>query len=206
MSEQSATRDEPKVLRRKGQQRRRQILDTAKAQLIRKGTKSLVLRDLAEQLGITHGNLQYYFPTRHALFVAIFDEEVAKYTDGIHAAVRSTTSRQGRLAAIVDSAVEELKHPETALWRLLASMADHNAEMAAILQHANEQYQKVLVAELKEVAPHLSLARRRHIARIIHAIIDGLGIQFSYEDPNSPDMRGLGSEIKAALLALIDVE
>jgi hypothetical protein len=46
------------------------------------------------------------------------------------------------------------------LWRMLTSLADHNVEMAGILKHANDEYRKVLVAELKEVAPHLSLARR----------------------------------------------
>jgi AcrR family transcriptional regulator len=124
LAEATASASAPsRQLRRKGQQRRREILDAAKAVLIERGVDNLALRDLGEQLGITHGNLQYYFPTKHALLVAIFDEELAKYTEGIHAAVRSTSTRRGRLAAIVDSAVVELKRPETALWRMLTTHA-----------------------------------------------------------------------------------
>ena len=61
-----------------------------------------------------------------------------------------------------------------------------------------------MTKELKLVAPGLSLQRRRHIARIIHAILDGLGIQFIYDDANSPDTRALESEIQAAIIALVD--
>ena len=53
------------------------------------------------------------------------------------------------------------------------------------------------------ISPNLSVQRRRHIARIIHAILDGLGIQFAYENPDSPEMRALASEIKVALFSML---
>ena len=58
---------------KKGDARRQQILDTAKALLLDGGPDRLALRDIAERLGITHGNLQYYFRTKQDLLVAIFD-------------------------------------------------------------------------------------------------------------------------------------
>jgi AcrR family transcriptional regulator len=191
---------------RKGDARRQQVLDTAKTLLLQRGAHDFVLRDVAEALGITHGNLQYYFPTRQALLVAIFDQEVAKYTDGMREAIAATTTKRGRLAAIIDSGITVLKSPDTALWRMMMSMADHSQEMAAILKKENDLYQAVVTKELKQIAPKLSLQRRRHIARIIHAILDGLGIQFVHEDPNSADMRALESEIKAVVFAVLEAE
>ena len=47
-----------KVTGTKGQKRRQQIIDAAKQALIEGGANSLVLRDVADQIGITHGNLQ----------------------------------------------------------------------------------------------------------------------------------------------------
>ena len=85
-------------------------------------------------------------------------------------------------------------------------MADHSPEMAAILKKENDLYEAVVVKELKQIAPNLSLQRRRHIAKIIHAILDGIGIQYVHEDPNSPDMRALESEVKAAVFALVEAE
>jgi AcrR family transcriptional regulator len=191
---------------KKGDARRQQVLDTAKQMLLANGANDFVLRDVAEKLGITHGNLQYYFPTKQALLVAIFDQEVAKYTDSMQEAVAATSTKRGRLAAIIDSGLTVLRSPDTALWRMMMSMADHSKEMAAILKKENDLYEAVVVKELKQIAPALSLQRRRHIAKIIHAILDGVGIQYVHENPDSADMRALESEIKAAVFALVEAE
>ena len=191
---------------RKGDAKRQEILDTAKAMLLKGGVEAFVLRDVAERLGITHGNLQYYFRTRQDLLVAIFDQELAKYTSSLQEAVAATTTRRGRLAAIIDAGLTELRSPDTALWRMVMSMADHSPDMAALLKKENDLYEAVVAKELKQIAPSLSPQRRRHIAKIIHAFLDGLGIQFVHENPNSADMRALESEIKAAIFALVDAE
>ena len=193
-----------KVTGTKGQKRRQQIIDAAKQALIEGGANSLVLRDVADQIGITHGNLQYYFPTKNDLLIAIFDQAVEKYTESMKVAVSETSTRKGRLDAIIDAGIAELKAPETALWRMMMSLADHNPDMASILKKENDLYEQVVAEELELISPELSLQRRRHIARIIHAILDGLGIQFSYEDAEGPEMRALASEIKVALFAMLE--
>ena len=193
-----------KVAGTKGQIRRQQIIDAAKQALIEGGSNSLVLRDVADQIGITHGNLQYYFPTKNDLLIAIFDQAVEKYTESMKVAVSATSTRKGRLDAIIDAGIAELKSPETALWRMMMSLADHNPDMASILKKENDLYEQVVAEELKLISPGLSIQRRRHIARIIHAILDGLGIQFSYEDAEGPEMRALASEIKIALFAMLE--
>ena len=192
-----------KVTGTKGQKRRQQIIDAAKQALIEGGANSLVLRDVADQIGITHGNLQYYFPTKNDLLIAIFDQAVEKYTESMKVAVSETSTSKGRLDAIIDAGIAELKAPETALWRMMLSLADHNPDMASILKKENDLYEQVVAEELALISPDLSLQRRRHIARIIHAILDGLGIQFSYEDAEGPEMRALASEIKIALFAML---
>ncbi len=192
-----------KVTGTKGQKRRQQIIDAAKQALIEGGANSLVLRDVADQIGITHGNLQYYFPTKNDLLIAIFDQAVEKYTESMKVAVSETSTSKGRLDAIIDAGIAELKAPETALWRMMMSLADHNPDMASILKKENDLYEQVVAEELALIFPNLSLQRRRHIARIIHAILDGLGIQFSYEDAEGPEMRALASEIKIALFAML---
>lgn len=191
---------------RKGEAKRQQILDTAKRILLDGGPEALVLRDVAERLGITHGNLQYYFRTKQELIVAIFDRELAKYTEGLHEAVTATTTRRGRLGAIIDAGLEEIRKPDTSLWRMAISMSEHSPDMAALLRKENDLYQSVVAKELKVIAPELSLQRRRQIARIINAILDGLAIQFARENPNAPEMRALESEIKAALVALVEAK
>lgn len=191
---------------KKGDERRSQILAMAKQMLLNDGSNSFVLRDVAERLRITHGNLQYYFRTKQDLLIAIFDEELAKYTDAMKQAVAATTTKRGRLAAVIDSGFQVLRSPETSLWRTIISMADHSKEMAAILKKENDLYEAAVMKELKQIAPELSAQRRKHIARIIHALLDGLAIQFGLEDQDSADMRALESEIRALIVNMVEAE
>lgn len=191
---------------KKGDERRRQIIDTAKSRLLAHGPESLVLREVAEKLGITHGNLQYYFRTKHDLLRAIFDEEIGRYTEGVERAVSATSSTRGRLEAIIDAGFKELKSPSAALWMMMLGMSAHNLEMDAILKKENGIYIAVVAKALKQVAPHLSRARCDHIAKIIAMIEDGLAIHLMHKDPNTAEVRALESEIKVAIFALIDTK
>jgi AcrR family transcriptional regulator len=206
MPTKSMSRRPRRVISRKGEARRQQILATAKSLLMKGGPDAVVLRDVAERLGITHGNLQYYYPTRHDLLVAIFDQEVAKYTDGVKNAVAATTTRRGRLAAVIDSGLTLIRSPETALWRQMVGMVDHSPGMAALHKKELQAYEDALAKELKVIAPRLTPPRRRHIAKTIQAIVDGLSIQYVHEDPESPEIRAMESEIKAAIFALIEAD
>jgi hypothetical protein len=103
-------------------------------------------------------------------------------------AVSRTSSKRGRLDAIIDSGLALLPNPETALWHMLWSMAGHSAQMARILKKENKLYEALLAKELRIVAPHLSARRRIHIAKLVRA------------------MKGLQSEMKSAVLAIVDGE
>lgn len=191
---------------KKGEARRQQILDEAKKMLLEEGLDAFVLRDIAERIGITHGNLQYYFRTRQDLLMAIFDEDVARYTEGIKEAVAATSTKRGRLGAIIESGFSLVRAPEASMWRMAFSLADHNREMASILKKENDRYEEVLVRELKQIAPELSAQRRRHIAKIVQTMLDGLSIQFTYHKPDSPEMLALQSEMKIAIAAIVDAK
>lgn len=190
----------------KGRRRRQQIIDVSKDVLVSRGYDGLVLREIAKKIGIKHGNLQYYFPTKDDLLIAIFDQELKKFTDSLKAAVAATSTKRGRLAAIVDAGIVELKRPETALWRLLISLADHSPDLAAILKKENDLYQQEVAEQLRIIDVGMSEERRKHVARMIQAILDGFGIQYAYEDRESPEMRALESEVKVALEAILDID
>jgi AcrR family transcriptional regulator len=194
---QSETRDLP--VRAKGRERRRQIVEAAKRRLLAAGIEGLVLRDIAEQLGITHGNIQYYFPTKGSLLEAIFDEEIIKYTDTIRNALNATSTQQGRLAAFLDSSINLLAIDDVRLWHILFGIAHQNPELANILKRENDRYESVLADELGYIFPSMPADRRRHASRMIRMLIDGLGITVIYERPDGPEMLALKGELKAML-------
>lgn len=192
--------------RAKGRERRRQIVDTAKRRLLAAGVEGLVLREIAEELGITHGNLQYYFGTKASLLEAIFDEEIVKYTDTMKIALGATSSRQGRIATFLDSSIDLLSIDEVRLWHLLFGVAHQSPELAAILKRENERYENTLSEAMGDIFPEMAADRRSHVAQMIRMLIDGLGITVIYERPDSPRMTALKSEIKVLLNTLLTLE
>jgi AcrR family transcriptional regulator len=192
-----------KTVRRKGRLRRQLIIDTARELLMTDGISSFVLRNVADRLGITHGNLQYYFATKEDLLVAIFDEELRKYTATFRQAGILTSTPQGRLAAIIDASFLQLRDPSTKLWRMQFSLADQSEKLSDILGRENRIYDEALAKELGEMAPHLSPLRCLHIAQMIRLLFDGYGIQLAWDRTETPEQIALQSEIKAAIAAWI---
>jgi AcrR family transcriptional regulator len=192
-------------VRRKGTERRQTIVDAARQKLIDAGLPGLVMRDLAETLGITHGNVQYYFSTKDDLLIAIFEQEVKRYTDSMHDAIELATSRSARISTIFDSAIEEIQSESTSLWMMLHSLARQNESLLAILANANRLYDSALAESITLIDPTLSGERRLHIAQIIRMMIDGLSVQSIYDDLLSPEMLALRGELKAAVESLFSI-
>jgi len=63
----------------KGAKRISEILDAGADLLMAEGFSSLTKRRIAKQMGISHGNVSYYFPTRDSLWKAVIESELKKY-------------------------------------------------------------------------------------------------------------------------------
>jgi len=192
--------------RHKGEARRVEILRIAKQLLLVGGPEAVVLRDVADRLGITHSNVQYYYRTRHDLLVAIYDEEIQKFMGSV---VTDSETADGqvdlrRLDSIVDAGLRLVRAPDTALWRLMVGMLDHSPDMAALHLKECRRYENRLVLELGEILPWLSLARRRAMAIIMQAVIDGMSIRAVHEPRVGAATRLVDREIKRAIRSLAD--
>lgn len=185
----------------RGLLRREQILDAARSTLLQRGLGGLVLRDLAHDLGITHGNLQYYFSSKDDLLVAVFDRELERYTSALRTAVTRSGKRRETVHAILEGAIEELGTDSTVLWRMLISLSAQNAPLGALLRQLNDRYDAALADELAHVVPEWSADRRLQIAQMIRLMLDGLSVQMSYDAIDSRSLISLQGKIKDAVSA-----
>ena len=64
---------------RKGAERIADIVKAGAGLLLEEGFSALTKRRIAKQLGISHGNVGYYFPTRESLWHAVIDFELKEY-------------------------------------------------------------------------------------------------------------------------------
>ena len=68
--------DNKKPSLKKGEQRRISILSNAMEILIVDGYSKLSMRGVAKKVGISLGNLQYYFPNRQTLLQALLENYI----------------------------------------------------------------------------------------------------------------------------------
>ncbi len=64
---------------KKGAERIAEIIKAGAEILLDEGFSSLTKRRIANRLGISHGNVSYYFPTRESLWHAVMDYELKEY-------------------------------------------------------------------------------------------------------------------------------
>ena len=69
---------------RKGAERIADIVKVGAEILLDEGFSSLTKRRIANRLGISHGNVSYYFPTRESLWHAVIDYELKEYYQRHH--------------------------------------------------------------------------------------------------------------------------
>ena len=74
---------------RKGAQRIAEIVEAGVEILLEEGFTALTKRRIAKRLGIGHGNVSYYFPTREALWQAVIEYELKAYYDKHYQAFES---------------------------------------------------------------------------------------------------------------------
>ncbi|EYR62832.1 TetR family transcriptional regulator [Actinotalea ferrariae CF5-4] len=64
------------VSRKSAEDRREELVRAAIALVARKGFAAVTLRDVAAEVGVAHGLIRHYFPSREALLAAAFDRAV----------------------------------------------------------------------------------------------------------------------------------
>ncbi len=69
---------------RKGAERIAEIVKAGAEILLDEGFSSLTKRRIANRLGISHGNVSYYFPTRESLWHAVTEYELKEYYQRHH--------------------------------------------------------------------------------------------------------------------------
>lgn len=192
--------------RKKGERTRQSIVDEARRILVDEGYDSFVLRQIAKNIGIQPGNLQYYFPTKKELIWEVLVPEIDKYSGTYASMMGNATTRSAKILAMVEFLLEDIKLKSTCtIWYTIWAIAPHDPEMADVMDRFYQSYLESLGTLLQRAAPELSDRRAHHLARMITALMDGLTNQIGYGKPNHESLEGFEDEIKSSILHLIDL-
>lgn len=186
----------------KGERTRRRIMDEARAMIDEVGIEAISQEAVARRVGITQSALRHHFPTREALFDAIFDHVFSGFYRSAEAVLLEPghDPRQ-RLLKLCDL---HLGYVTSESDRVALGSFAHYLYNPELLARQSTWYHWITghyAALLGAIRPELDEATRHGRALAILTMSIGAWITTGRSRPEWPELPGAGA--KAALLAAI---
>ncbi|RQS71966.1 TetR/AcrR family transcriptional regulator [Burkholderia sp. Bp8963] len=160
----------------------REIIDAARQVLQEEGYARFATRRVADRVGITHGNLQYYFRTTEELLrtalSAYVSQVMADYTAIARRPGMGAAQRCSALISRIFQNINETDLPKfmVELW----AFAWHEAYVAELVKDMQAQFRSIFVKLLSELHPTLTSEECLVRAVVIGAQVDGMTIFASH--------------------------
>ncbi len=160
----------------KGSSTREKIIHAARQKLIANGFDAFVMRELADEVGIKLGNLQYYFKTKELLVLEVLTLEAAKDVDFMTEGAKNLSAKE-HFAAIVEELVSRWRGDSGVLFSMLSALALHNKTFRQLYRSIYTRFYKALEGPLTEINPNLSEQEVALKVRLVTALVDGSPMQ-----------------------------
>lgn len=175
--------------------RREQIVAAAKEIIAREGIHRFSLGRLEKQVGMARGHLTYYYPTKEAILLAVFDKMLADMKEQMPAEAEKCGGPQpmtGRMSEALPfifsfSHSDQPGHRDflSLVWTFFAQM-NHRPDYRDKLASANAGWRQMLATDYAGSVPDPPPAKPESVASVLMALITGLDGQLA-ADPNAFD-------------------
>ncbi len=165
------------VSTRKGASTRDRIVAAARHKLIEQGIEAFGLRELADSLGLTLSNVQYYFKTRENLLLFIFEQEAARDVAVINAHQHSFERAEDAFCAIIRDLVTRWRGDSGVLFSTLGTLALHNKTFRKLYRFTYTNFYAALEGPICQMNPELPKDEVKLRVRLVTALIDGSPLQ-----------------------------
>jgi AcrR family transcriptional regulator len=167
-----------------GDIRRREVVEAAVAIIARQGLQSLSLSEIEARAGMSRGQLTYYFKTKEAILLAVFDHLLDRMLAECVARFRAAVpdERPG-FAAMADHFLRSIiqgppRSPEfSALLHTFLAQMPHRADFRRRLARLFEQWRAGMAAGLAADRGADLAASPRTVAALVQALFHGLAMQ-----------------------------
>ncbi len=186
---------------RKGAKRIANIVETGVDILRTEGFTALTKRRIAKRLGISHGNVSYYFPTRESLWKGVIEYELKFYYDKYYGESKiADNDPEGRFDEFVRLWFQEYKDRELRIFfaQLLAF-----AEVSEfVAQQRDEIYQTFYdetQSRIRDLDPTMSEQELQTRSTLVMAMLEGLHAVTAFR----PDIMGSSTGFSEQLVAQV---
>ena len=138
------------------------FLDAAERLLIGVGYASITTRRLAEEAGVNHGLVHYYFGSMENLFVRVLE----RFTDRLVARqremyARTDISAAGKWRTAMDFLESDLAAGYPKIWLELQALGWNRPDLARRVAHVNQEWRDVLTEAVEHMMGEYGLDRER---------------------------------------------
>ncbi len=180
-----------------GSIRRTEIVDAAAAVISEQGIQNLSLSEIESKVGMSRGQLMYYFKTKEDILLAVFDRMLQlmceQHGEAGPELPLERTDWLDVVRYLLDMILQDPPaHPEFhALQYTFLSQISHRKDFRCKLADLYEEWRRDMAERLKRnmrQRPSLRKARPRAMATLVQAILHGLAMQKA-ADPDAIDSR-----------------
>lgn len=182
----------------KGQNRLDKLLDAAEQLVQERGLEGVTLRSVADAVGISLANLQYYTPTRADLFAAMFRRVAATFEAGVEAAVTSDDPMEQLEQLLRYWLGTHLEPEQPAFWHLWAFSA-HDASAQDVMVGMYRPLVTGVTRLIRDADPDVSKRAAHDAAGVIASMIEGSSIFLGRGRPAGDHRRLQRAVLEAAL-------
>lgn len=162
---------------RKGAERIIEIVRVGTEILREEGFASVTKRRVATRLGIAHGNVGYYFPTRESLWRAVIDYEISEVDDKYPSDLKTDTndpqSSFDQYLSVYMVSYEDREFGNFSAH--LLSYAEINAAVAKLRDELYEQVLQRIIERVRPLCPGVDDEQIELRALTVMALFEGLG-------------------------------
>src|SRR5262245_61403390 len=120
------------------------LLDAAERLLVEQGYGAITTRKLADQVGVNHGLVHYYFGSMEEVMVQVLERFTARLIERQRAMYASDRSFLEKWRVAWAFQEEDLASGYSKIWLELQAMAWNRPELRARVQHVNAEWRRVL--------------------------------------------------------------
>lgn len=180
---------------RSGVAKQKMIIEATRELLIEEGYHNFSIRRVAKRVGISSGNLQYYFASKDELFEAMVTSVIGEYLLTMDELKNRTGSPEDYLFKVIQFIMRDLTTFETTrFFPELWSLGNHDQMVDKIVQNMYVQYREIYAQLAVQINPQISTESAEKFALFLssciegHAIFIGHNKQYTHECDHMIDM------------------
>jgi len=147
------------------------ILEAAETLLVEVGYAAITTRKLAEQAGVNHGLIHYYFGSMEEVFLQVLERLTADLTTRQREMYEADEPFMEKWRAAMRYLVEDRKAGYQKVWLELQAMAWNHPEMRTRLARVLDEWRIVLVPAFTKGLRELGIDTRRYPVDAVVALV-----------------------------------